>query len=378
MAKDYYTILGVSREASEEDIKRAYRKLAHQHHPDKQGGNEAKFKEVNEAYQVLGNKEKRAQYDRFGQTFDGNGAPGGGAGGFRWEDFGFSGGQASGNPFGGFSADGGVNFGDFGDIFESIFDQFGGRPRQTYRRGSDIEAREELTLEEAFSGVSRTLRFKTHVACTMCAGLGYDRAKGVMKCTTCGGQGRVREEKRTFFGNFSQVKACPKCEGRGEVPNAPCKTCAGKGRVDGVREVPVTFAPGIEDGQVVKLQGQGEAGERGSETGDLYVGVHVRPHRVFTRTKTDLSTEIDVKVTDALLGREVRVRDIGGEEFSVSIPAGFNVRERLKVPGRGMPRFGSVLSSAHRGDLYISLNIKTPKHLSAKARKLLEEFEGEV
>jgi molecular chaperone DnaJ len=373
MPKDFYTILGVSRDASEEDIKRAYRKLAHQHHPDKQSGNEAKFKEVNEAYQVLGNKEKRSQYDRFGQTFEG-GMPGGGQGGFRWEDFGFGGGQAG--PFGG----GGVNFegGDFGDIFETIFDQFGGRPRQTYRRGSDIEAHEELTLEEAFEGLTRTLRFKTHIPCGACAGLGYDKAKGTTKCTTCGGQGKVREEKRTFFGNFSQVKACPKCEGRGEVPNAPCTTCAGKGRVTGNREVPITFAPGIESGQVVKLQGQGEAGEHGSEAGDLYVVVRVKPHATFSRAKTDLSMEVDVKVIDALLGSDIHVRDIGGAEFMVAVPAGFNIREKLKVPGRGMPRFGGVMSSAHRGDLYISFNVKTPKHLSAKARKHLEELKEEV
>ncbi len=370
MSKDYYKILGVSRGASDEEIKKAFRRLAHQHHPDKSGGNEAKFKEANEAYQVLSNKEKRAQYDRFGAVFEGGAPPGGG---FNWGDVGFGGPASGGSGFQWNMNTG--DFGDFGDIFESIFEQFGGRPRETYRRGSDIETREELTLEEAFRGVRRTLHLKTKVVCGACHALGYDKAKGQKTCVTCGGQGKVREERRTFFGNFSQVKACPTCRGRGQVAVSPCKSCNGTGRVMGVRTAEVTFAPGVEDGQVVKLSGVGEAGESGAEAGDLYVVVRVKPHLKFERHKADLYTESDIKITDALLGRTVRLKDIGGEEFSVSIPAGFNIRERLRVPGRGMPRFGAL---GGRGDLYISFNLKTPKHLSAKAKKLLEELEGEV
>ena len=374
MAKDYYNILGVAKNASEEEIKKAYRKLAHQHHPDKTGGNESKFKEVNEAYQVLGNKEKRAQYDQFGQVFEGGqpGGPGGspfGGQGFRWEDF------------AGFGGQGGVNFngGDFGDIFETIFDQFGGgRPRQTYRRGSDIEAREELSLEDAFTGVKRSLRFKTHIQCETCKGLGYDKAKGEKTCTTCQGQGQVREERRTFFGNFSQVKACPACSGRGQIPNAPCKACSGAGRVSGTREVEVVIAPGVEDGQVVKIIGKGEAGEHGSETGDLYIVVHVKPHKVFARTKNELFMEHEIRFSDALLERPITLTDIGGDRFTVKVPPGFNFKEKLKVPDRGMPRFGSLSGKLGRGDLYISFILKSPKHLSGKAKKLLEELEGEV
>jgi molecular chaperone DnaJ len=371
MSKDFYKILGVQKDASEEEIKKAFRKLAHAHHPDKKGGNEAKFKEVNEAYQVLSNKEKRSQYDQFGQTFE-NGMPGGGAGfpgGFRWEDFaGAQGGQ-------GFN----VNFdgGDFGDIFESIFEQFGGRPRKTYARGGDLEAHEELTLEEAFTGVKRQLKVRTYIPCGTCAGQGYDAEKGLSKCTTCGGQGKVREERRTFFGNFSQVTACPTCEGRGEVPKAPCAACGGKGRVMGTREVEVALAAGVEDGQVVKLAGQGEAGERGAGSGDLYIAVRVKPHKTFERAKADLYMKYETRLTDALLSKEIHLKDIAGEEFAVRIPEGFSVTEKFKVSGRGMPRFGSF-GMQSRGDLYILFDLKTPKHLSSKAKKALEELEGEM
>lgn len=376
MAKDYYHMLGVQRDASEEEIKKAFRRLAHQYHPDKAGGNEAKFKEVNEAYQVLGNKEKRTQYDRYGQVFSGGPGAASGAGGPF--DFGFG--------FGGSPGAGGwnVNFGEedlggFADVFENIFQQFGGgRPAgwrgQTYTRGADVEVLQELTLEESFHGVKRNVRFSTHVSCNVCGGVGYEKEKGTKTCSTCKGRGEVREERKTFFGNFAQVKGCPACRGRGEVPESPCHTCKGTGRVMGTREVELAIAPGVDDGQVVKLSGMGEAGEYQTGSGDLYVLIKVKPHTAFKRKKADLYTEKSIPVTEVLLGKKVELTDISGERFSAAIPAGFNLREELRVPGRGMPRFGA----SGRGDLFVTFNAKLPKHLSAKAKKLLEELEGEL
>ncbi|MDI6734142.1 MAG: J domain-containing protein [Patescibacteria group bacterium] len=362
MNKDYYKILGISRNASEEDIKKAYRKLAHQFHPDKAGGNEIKFKEINEAYQILSNKEKRAQYDRFGQTFD--------AGGFQ------------GSPWGGFG-DGmqwNVNFGegfpDFNDIFEGIFEQFGGRRRQTYTRGSDIEVVAQITLEEAFRGVKHKLNLQTFIPCKSCGSLGYDKSQGLKDCTMCRGRGEIREQRKTFFGNFSQVRICPQCHSHGQIPNKPCSHCSGRGKVSGTREVIVDIAPGVENGQIIKVVGMGEAGEGGS-SGDLYVVVKIKPHLTFERKKSDLFMAKDIRIIDALLGKKLEIKGIDNEIIQVSIPAGFNLREKLKIGNRGMPKLG-IFGSASRGDLYIAFNIKVPKSLSQKAKRLLEDLDGEL
>jgi len=370
MAKDYYKILGVTKMATEDEIKKAYRKLAHQHHPDKSHGNEAKFKEVNEAYQILSNKEKRAQYDRFGQVFEG--APAGGAG--NWGDFGFGGFGGEGFNWQGFGAD---NM-DFGDIFETIFEQFGGRKRQTYTQGSDIEMTQELTLEEAFSGLKRHISYQTYDVCGHCEGLGYEKSHGLKTCMVCQGRGEVRIERKTFFGNISQVKACTVCNGRGQIPNKTCSVCAGKGRVLKEKIVNIEIAPGVEDGQIIKIRGAGEVGERGGGPGDLYVIIKVKPHGIFERRKTDLYTTKEVKLLDALLGKKINCEDVSGEKFQIVIPAGFNFQEKMKVAGRGMPRFGSFSSALGRGDLYVTFNVKLPKHLSVKAKKLLEDLDREL
>lgn len=372
--RDYYEILGVPRGSSEDEIKKAYRKLAHQYHPDKSGGNEAKFKEVNEAYQVLSNKEKRAQYDRYGRVppaggwdaQNGAGWPGGTGGfgfgqdGFRWNM----------NP---------GDLGDFSDIFETIFGGgFGGRRRSTYTNGSDIETIQEISLEDAFTGAKRSISYKTYVSCSTCKGLGYEKSDGLKECSTCRGKGEIREERKTFFGNFSQVKTCPECHGRGEVPKKPCQACKGRGRVIGTREFTVEIAPGVEDGQIIKVGGMGEAGEYGSAAGDLYLTVRISKHNVFERKKADLFTTKDIRITDVLLGKSIKMKDIGGEAFSLGIPLGFNLKERLKVTGRGMPKLGIFGGHSSRGDLYVTFNVKTPTSLSAKARKLLEDLDKEM
>lgn len=363
--RDYYEVLGVSRGASEEDIKKAYRKLAHQHHPDKTGGTDVKFKEINEAYQVLGNKEKRSQYDRFGHAFQGGAGP-----------------QQGWNPFagqgGGFDWNmnfGGQDTGDFSDVFESIFEQFGGRPkRQAYTHGSDIEVLRDISLEDAFLGIKESVTLKTRIVCESCGGAGHEKGSSMKTCGTCKGRGEVREEKRTFFGNFAQVRGCPDCHGRGQVPEKICKSCKGAGRVSGERMIPLAIAPGVEDGQVIKIKEMGEAGERGIPGGDLYVVVRVKKHRTFERSRSDLHVEKEIPVVDALLGTRMEMEGIGGEKIAFSVPSGSHFHEALKIGGHGMPRFGG----SGRGDLYIMLKIKTPRSLSERARKLLEELKGQL
>ncbi len=369
--KNYYEILGVAKAASEEEIKKAYRKLAHQYHPDKAGGDEKKFKEINEAYQVLSDKNKRAQYDRFGSAdpsqFGGFGGGAGGAqqwagGNVNWEGMGFDPSQ-----FG--------DMGDFGDIFEGIFEGMGGRPRRkTYEKGSDLEMREEITLEEAFRGVTKTLRFKAFAQCVKCGGNGAEPGSDFEKCATCDGQGEVREQRRTFFGSLSQVKTCAKCHGLGQVPKKPCSVCKGAGRTEAAREVKIDILPGIEDGQLIKVNGMGEAGERGTVAGDLYIRMRVKPSAVFERHGADLVVTRELPVTDILLGKQVIVPSVSGNTVSVEIPAQFNLKELLRIPHEGMPRFGS----SGRGDLLVNFIIKAPKKPNAKAKKLLEELEKEL
>src|SRR6185436_19437717 len=363
MAEDFYKILGVSKNASEDDIKRAYRKLAHEYHPDKTGGNEKKFKEINEAYQVLGSKEKRAQYDRFGRNFSSGGAgqagqPGGFGGGFGFD--------ANFDP---------SQFGDLGDIFESFFGGGGGgRRRKTYTRGNDLQIVQEVTLEESYVGVKKEVSFKAYISCATCAGLGHFAKEGTKNCTTCNGQGEIKEVRNTFFGNFQQVRTCSKCRGAGEIPNKVCTVCKGAGRIVGNRSLSVEILPGIMDGQLIKITGAGETGEQAAPAGDLYVQVRVLPHKVFARKESDLYIKKQVTLVDVLLGRKIEVPTISGKTHNIEIPSGFNLTEKLKVSGQGMPRFHS---SGH-GAMHVELVVRTPKKISSKANKLLEDLGGEI
>src|SRR3989339_77892 len=243
MSNDYYKILGVEKNASDDDIKKAYRKLAHQHHPDKKGGDEKKFKEINEAYQTLSNREKRAQYDRFGNAAHGGAGGPGGFGGFSQGGFGFD-----------FQ---GGDFGDLGDIFEAFFDGMGGQKRRTYAHGSDMEMTQDITLEEAYAGVEKTISYKVNVRCASCNGLGHDVKATFSQCKKCDGRGEVRETRSTFFGNFAQVKTCAECHGIGQVPDKRCAGCSGSGVVRGEKKIAVKILPGIADGQIIKMVGGG-------------------------------------------------------------------------------------------------------------------------
>jgi molecular chaperone DnaJ len=377
MPKDYYNILGVAKTASEDEIKKAYRKLAHEYHPDKASGNEAKFKEINEAYQVLSDKAKRTQYDRFGSADP--------MGGFRGTPSGFQYGGGAGTPpdwegFG-FDPQNMGEMGDFGDLFESIFEGMGmGTRRKTYERGNDLEVREEITLEEAFRGVTKSLRINALTQCEKCKGKGAEAGVGFEKCGKCDGRGEVREQRRTFFGTFSQVAACDRCNGAGEVPKKPCSVCKGSGRIAMAREIKVEILPGIEDNQLIKIKNMGEAGKRGATAGDLYVRVRIRPHHLFARHGHDLVVTQELRVLDLLLGKRVEVPTISGKKISVEIPANFNLRDNLRISGEGMPQFGASSFagfSAGRGDLLVNFIVKAPKKPSSKAKKLFEELEKE-
>lgn len=348
--KDYYDILGVSKNASKEEIKKAYRKLAHQYHPDKPGGDEKKFKEINEAYGVLSDDKKRAQYDRFGTAEGGFGIP---TGGFSW-DF----------DFGGFENDA------LSEIFETFFEGLGiKKKRRTYEHGSDVEIIQEITLEEAHRGAIKKLRYQTLVQCGKCGSIGHNPAAGFEKCPVCDGQGEIRENRSTFFGNFSRVSVCARCGGTGQVPKDICASCKGSGRVKGEREVMLEIRPGIADGQIIKFPKAGESGERGAENGDLYVKIAIKPHPIFERQGNDLYVKKAVKLTDILLDKPLVVPTLGGGSVKIKIPPDFNLREPLVIAGEGM---------AGRGNLFVILEVKTPKKIGPRAKKILEDLEKEL
>ncbi len=356
--KDYYKILGVERGASADEIKKAFRKLAHEHHPDKNGGDAQKFKEINEAHQVLSDASKRAQYDHFGtaEPFAGGGNPFGGA---------------QGNPFGGvgfdFSGFANGDLGDLSDIFEGIFS--GGRPRRpVYERGADLETAQEITLDEAFRGIMKELHIETLVTCAECKGKGGETAAGMKSCETCNGQGEIRVEKKAFFGGFSQVRVCTACSGTGQVPVKACGSCKGNGRKRGERTIRIEILPGIQDGQIIRISGAGEAGERGQQVGDLYVRIKIKPHAVFERHGDDLVVRKQLKISDLLLGRKLEVPTIDGKMRTFEIPAGFDLKQNLRIPSEGMPHFGAF----GRGDLLVDFTIKAPKKLGAKEAKMFE------
>lgn len=375
--KDYYKILGVAEGATEDEIKKAYRKLAHKYHPDKGGGDEDKFKEINEAYQVLSNKEKRTQYDRFKKTggaFGDFSNFGGGYGPF---------GNAQGGPFGG--AQGGPDFNfdmsgfsdfDMGDIFEVFFEGLGMKDRRrTYNRGSDMEIIQEISLEEAFSGVEKKIKFSTYIKCDKCSGHGHDLKAGTEKCSVCAGKGEIKETKNTFFGSFTQVKSCPKCFGTGNVPKNICKYCGGSGKIKGERDVVVKILPGVGEGQVIKIIGAGEAGERGAGEGDLFVRIKIRSHDKFERKGNDLFTKKEVKLVDFLEAfldeKKLEISTISGKKADIKFSEDFILSKPIMLKGEGMPLFNSF----GRGDLFVELKIKKPKKMNSKIKKLLEELD---
>lgn len=354
--KDYYNILRVPKDASPAEIKKAYYKLAHKYHPDK-GGDEKKFKEINEAYQVLSNKEKRAQYDRFGRVFEGAGSQPGFDFGSFWGDM----------PEEGF---GSLNL---EDLFEDFFG-FNRKERgKKVSRGRDIEVNIEINLEDTLKSIKKTISLRKLIICSRCQGTGAEPGTKLKECFTCRGKGQVQQIKKTLFGSFTTYVICPECKGEGKIPEKPCNVCRGEGRITGEEKIDVFIPAGIDSNQIIKIKGKGEAGRRGQKSGDLYIRVFVRPHSVFQRKGDDLSLEVPISFSSACLGDEVEITTLGGKRISLKIPQGTESGKVLRISGKGIPHF----SGFGRGDLYVKLNIKTPKKVSKKQKELLEKLKKE-
>ncbi len=368
--KDYYKTLGVERGASKEDIKKAFRKLAHEHHPDKTKNDPTssqKFKEASEAYSVLSDDSKRKQYDTFGSAGPGmGGGPGGGGfgggAGFNPQDF-------AGFDFSGFqNGQGGVEF-DLGDMFGDFFG--GGRNRQTQtQRGRDVSIDIQISFEESIFGVERDIIVTKTAQCLACHGTGAETGSSMETCKTCNGKGKINETRRSFIGVFSTTRACDSCHGKGQVPKNKCHTCHGHGVLERQQEITAKIPPGIEDGEMVRLGGMGEAVSNGVP-GDMYVKVHVKPHQFIRKQGLDLASDIRIKLTEALTGAKIPFKSLDGE-LEVSVPEGTNTGDILRVRGKGVPG-----ENGRRGDLLIRIAVDMPKKLSKNARKIIDDLKNE-
>jgi molecular chaperone DnaJ len=350
--KDYYQILGVAKEASQDEIKKAYYKLAHKYHPDK-GGDKEKMKEINEAYQILSDKEKRAQYDRFGS------APGG-ADGFNWS-------------WGNFS-ESGMNF-DFDDLEDIFGDLFGHREqrKKNFKRGGDIKIDLEINLEDTLKNVQREITLAKYVVCDRCQGAGAEPGTKINQCFSCGGTGEVQEIKRTFIGSFTKWTVCPECKGEGQKPEKPCNVCKGEGRVMGKENISLNIPAGVDSNQIIKIIGKGDAGKTKGMAGDLFVQMRIKPHSVFQRRGDDLIISKEITLTQAVLGDELKIPTLEGKEASLNIPEGMEHGKVFKISSKGIPHF----SGFGRGSLYVRINVKMPKRLTKNQKMLLNELKKE-
>lgn len=354
--RDYYEVLGVKKDASDDEIKKAFRKAAVKHHPDKEGGDEAKFKEINEAYEVLKDGKKRQRYDQFGHAGVG-GASGGG------------------NPFEGFSGGGqnvhfdfgGAGFGDLGDIFGSFF---GGNSNGSSRssRGRDVETNVNLTFKEAIFGANKKVSINIDVVCSHCKGNGAEPNFGLKECPTCHGSGQEVRVVNTLFGPIQQAHTCHSCHGRGKMPEKECIQCAGRGIKREKQDIKVKIPAGVDEGSAIRLSGKGEAIPDGA-AGDLYVIIHVQPHKKFTREGDLILSEEVVSMIDAALGTELEVETIDGS-LTMKIPAGTQSGTDFKLSGHGVPH----LKGSNRGAHIITIKVETPTNLSRKQKDLLEQF----
>ncbi len=371
MGKDYYKTLGIEKGAGAEEVKKAFRKLAHQYHPDKAGGDEAKFKEINEAYQVLGNEEKRRQYDQFGADFE---QQGGFGGGMNWEDFmryARQGGSEDFSAQGGPAAGWNINFDGMGlgDIFGEIFgfSGRGGRGRRRTQRGQDIEANLEISLNEAFSGTVREVEFYKTVKCPHCQGNKAEPGTPIKDCPECNGRGIVERIQQTILGALRTQGVCPRCQGEGKSYQTPCSQCEGQGLAKETVKTKVEIPAGIDDGQMIRLNGEGEAGQ--GQAGDLYLHIRVDGDEHFQRQGADLLSQTEISPAQAVLGTKVEVQNIDGSG-SLKVPAGTPSGKIFKIRGKGMPH----LRGASRGDQLVEVIVKIPKKLSAKEKKLYKEL----
>ncbi|MGE5632479.1 MAG: molecular chaperone DnaJ [Caulobacteraceae bacterium] len=357
--RDYYEVLGVSKSATEEEIKKAYRQLAKKYHPDMNQGDkdaEAKFKEVNEAYEVLSDKDKKAKYDQFGHAgVDPNGF-GGGTGGF-------------GGGFGGFEG----GFGDIGDIFDAFFGGAGfgssSRRKSGPQKGADLKYELEIEFEEAAFGVKKDIHITRNETCTDCRGTGAKAGSSVETCKACGGTGEIRFTQSTVFGRVVNVRPCDECHGEGKVIKEPCPTCLGRGSVRKSRKITLDIPAGVDTGSVMPLRGEGEPGTKGAPKGDLYVYIRVKPHRLFKREGVNLYCEIPISFAQAALGAEISVPTLDGDA-KYSIPEGTQTGTTFKLKSKGVP---SLRSNA-RGDLYFTVKVSVPRKLNEQQKDALRKF----
>jgi len=365
---DYYEVLGITKSASQEDIKKAFHKLAHKYHPDK-GGDEKKFKEINEAYQVLSDTQKRAQYDQYGRVFSDQGQPGGnpfgGDQGFNW---------AWGNPSAssGHGEDG-VEF-DLGDIFEEFFGGgFGGGRRSTKKdskKGKDIQVDIELALERTLKESVEKINLTKQIVCHRCQGVGAEPGSKVKECFSCRGTGQVQQVKKTVFGSYTTLATCPECKGEGTIPEKPCNVCRGDGRIKGQETIEIHIPAGIDTNQVIRVEGKGEAGRKGAKPGNLFARIFIKQHPVFERRGDDLFSQAEISFPQAALGDEIEIKSLEGTNILLEVSAGTESGKVLRISGKGIPHFNGY----GKGNLYIELKIKTPKRLSKEQKKLLEQL----
>lgn len=351
--KNYYEILGISKNASQDEIKKAYRKLAHQHHPDK-GGDAQMFKEINEAYQILSDQQKRSQYDQFGHVFSGQGGP-----------------APGGEGFGGFDFEG-FDFSDLGDIFGEMFG-FGKVNKNDLKKGRDIEVDVQITLEDALRGQDKEISLIRMVPCLRCHGKGAEPGAKINECFSCRGTGQVQQIRRTAFGSFTQIGVCPECGGEGYRPEKPCNVCHGEGRVKEAAKLKFFIPAGIDTRQVIRMDGKGEAGRKGGKAGDLYIRIFVKKHSVFTRKGDDLLVSLPLSFSQASLGDEIDVPTLEGGALSLKVSAGTETGKVFKISGKGIPHF----SGYGRGNMYVELAIQTPQKLSKKQKEILENLKKE-
>lgn len=364
---DYYQVLGVAKTASQDEIKKAFHKLAHKYHPDK-GGDEKKFKEINEAYQVLSDAQKRQQYDQFGRVFDG-GQAGAGAGfdpsGFSW---------AWGNRPQGEDVE--FDFGDIGDIFEDFFAGGSGvrrTGRKDTKRGKDIQVDIEIPLEKVLKENVEKINLTKQVICQRCSGAGAEPNTKIKECFSCRGTGQVQQVKKTFLGSFTTVATCPECKGEGTMPEKPCNVCRGEGRVKGTETIEIRIPAGVDTNQIIKIEGKGEAGRKNGKAGNLFVRIFVKENPNFIRRGDDLFMQTEINFSQAVLGDEIETKTLEGGTILLKIPSGIESGKVLRISGKGIPKFGGY----GRGNMYVELKIKTPKKLSKEQKKLLEQLKKE-
>jgi molecular chaperone DnaJ len=353
MAKDYYKILEVEKSASQDEIKKAFRRLALKYHPDKDGGDEKKFKEINEAYQVLSDSKKRAQYDQFGTAFDG-------AGGFdpsQWENL---------------RRQWGIGFDEFdlGTIFDEFFG--GGRRSSTRRRhGQDVSINLEVSFEEAALGSAKKIKLRRYMACEACSGSGAQNQE-LKTCSACQGQGQIKSSRRTFLGVFSHLETCSECQGAGTIPKEICKTCNGQGRLKKEREISITVPAGINDGEMIKIEGGGEVAPRSRQAGDLYVQFRIKAHAQFTRKDYDVYYTLEISFSQAVLGDKIGIPTLYGT-VNLKIPAGVESGKFMRLKGKGIKK----LNQYGQGDMFVKIKIKTPTHLTKKQKEIINELKKE-